>query len=234
MDLSRRAFLSLGLGTCLCGCMGTYLRDDEEILLPRPRPEPTPAKEEPEVLPLDTPIYEHTDGGPTPDLSPISRRSWALLPQRISRLHPMGRIWRLTVHHEGAPLPNLNTSPRAVARNLRQIMKVHMEQNRAGDIGYHFIIDRAGRVWQGRPLDFRGAHAGGKANVGNLGVMLLGNFDIQEPSLRQKATLQAFLEKLMAEKGLSGRRILTHREIKATRCPGKNLQRFVDAIRRSL
>jgi hypothetical protein len=164
----------------------------------------------------------------------LPRWKWTNAPELKWRLEPMGRIWRITVHHEGNPEPNTAESYAAVANNLRLIRRTHLRVMRAGDIGYHYIIDRAGRIWQGRPAKYQGAHAGGNANRGNVGVMLLGNFDIQHPTARQKTMLGKFLRHLMSTYRISSRRVYTHRELKVTRCPGTHLQRHMNALRRRL
>lgn len=237
-DIDRRAFLLLGLGTLLGGCVGTYWSGRGEKPAPRPlagadKPaEPPPPPDPP--LRLATPIYEDEEHDWSPRLAPIGRRYWSLRAPRPSRLRLLGRAWRVTVHHEGAPAPNTDTEPTEVARCLRRIQKVHMDQHGAGDIGYHYIVDRAGRLWEGRSVRYQGAHAGGKANRGNVGVMLLGNFDIQQPSWKQKKTLHAFLTLLLGRYGLSGSSLLTHRELRPTRCPGDHLQRYVESFRPGL
>ena len=43
------------------------------------------------------------------------------------------------------------------------------------DIGYHFVIDPAGTIYEGRDIRVRGAHVEG-ANTGKVGLLLLGDF----------------------------------------------------------
>jgi hypothetical protein len=232
-EFDRRAFLVLGFGAVLSGCMGTYWKGPGE-LEEKPLSPPPARPKETEDIDLAAPIYEDHLTSFTPNLRPISRRLWSLRSPRFPRLQPIGRIWRVTVHHEGNPSPNYRTDPRNVAENLRQIQKVHMEQSNAGDIGYHFVIDRAGRIWAGRNVYYRGAHAGGKANEGNIGIMCLGNFDLQDPTLPQCSALKAFVRLLLRTHGLSSASVRTHRELRPTRCPGDRLQAFVDRMRLGL
>ncbi len=239
--IDRRTFLFLGLGSVLGGCMGTYWHgaDEVEMNSPAPRTEEAapaaPAETPAAPAEMSMPIYE--DEGASawwPDLRPIPRECWAVHPPRLARLRPMGRITRLTIHHEGSPQPNTAERTAEVAACLRLIAKIHVDQNLAGDIGYHYVIDRAGRIWEGRKLEYTGAHAGGDANDNNLGVMLLGNFDLQEPTERQKICLRAFVKLLSDRFGLGPRAILTHRELKPTRCPGDRLQEYVNRMRRTI
>ena len=76
------------------------------------------------------------------------------------------------------------------------------------------------------------------ANKGNIGICVLGNFDVQYPNDRQKQSLKALLVRLMDRYGLANTDIYTHREIRAdyglagTDCPGTHLQPVVDSLRR--
>jgi hypothetical protein len=53
-----------------------------------------------------------------------------------------------------------------------------------GDIGYHYIVDRSGAIWQGRRIRYQGAHARGSANNGNIGIVLLGISRTSSPRRR--------------------------------------------------
>ncbi len=109
----------------------------------------------------------------------------------------------------------------------------------AGDIGYHYVIDYSGRVWEGRPIEYQGAHAGNNdANKGNIGIVVFGNFDIQRPTQAQLSSLQTLTEQLMKQYDIPLSKVYTHCEIRkvcglgATDCPGKYLQAQVDLMRK--
>lgn len=44
------------------------------------------------------------------------------------------------------------------------------------DVGYHFVIDASGTIYEGREINKNGAHVGGQ-NSGKIGVALMGHFD---------------------------------------------------------
>lgn len=147
----------------------------------------------------------------------------------------MGRIHRATVHHSAVLARS--GSQRAAAAAVRAIQRTHMQGNGWSDIGYHFLIDRAGRVWTGRPIEWQGAHAGDAArNRGNVGVCLLGNFvaqgDGQTPSAEQIVALENLLTQFARDYGIAADDIYTHRELRSTSCPGERLQQLVNSIRR--
>ena len=184
-----------------------------------------------------------TDASPgVAPLPVIARGSWADEPPIVSRLQPMGEPWRITVHHEGGDAHEL-TGIQAVAERLRTTARVHERAVShgglgAGDLAYHFVIDRSGRIWEGRSLAWQGAHAGnGDANAGNIGIALLGNFDLQEPSKAQLHSLRRLLVELCRRYGISPEHVYGHDQVRAqyglspTRCPGRYLSAWLRDFR---
>ena len=139
----------------------------------------------------------------------ISRDSWSSQAAKENRLTPMGKIYRMTIHHTaGEMTPGEGIGE--VKDRLRRIQREHEERMTAGDIGYHFIIDGAGRVWEGRSLAWQGAHAGnGAANEGNIGIAVMGNFDEEDVLPAQMAALSRLVERASAAYGI-GRRAYIH------------------------
>lgn len=145
----------------------------------------------------------------------------------MDRMLPVRSI---TFHHDGMDAFR-DTTEWAAAARLETIRVAHRRRNPPfGDIGYHYIIDPAGRVWQGRPLDWQGAHVGGQ-NEGNLGICLLGNYEQQQPTAAQERAVQSFLSAQMAAYRVPPNRVYTHRELAATLCPGRYLQPRLAAVR---
>lgn len=163
-------------------------------------------------------------------LSVKGRSRWRARPRRGNILR-MRNVSRITVHH-AAGKPNWAISERDVADSIRKIQRYHQTENGWADIGYHYVIDRAGRVWQGREMKWQGAHAGGSANKGNVGIVLLGNYSRQQLNPAQKNSLRTLVGRLSVAFNVPQDRIFTHREIHGkTECPGTHLQRFVDSLR---
>ncbi len=161
----------------------------------------------------------------------IARANWAggnPVPSRMDRNRP---ITRITIHHDGMQ-PFTSTSSEAAAARLESIRRSHLRRRpqRFGDIGYHYAIDPAGRVWCCRPLSYQGAHVAGQ-NPGNLGIVVLGNYDRQSPNRAQKAAIVSFLSSQSSQYSVPVSRIKTHQELAATACPGKSMQRFMANIR---
>ena len=124
------------------------------------------------------------------------------------------------------------TDSNAIARKLSNIRNGHINRRPEAfaDIGYHYIIDPAGRVWEGRPLRYQGAHVE-KRNEHNLGIMVMGNFEEQKPTTAQLSTLERFVIDQMRRYQVSAGNLFTHKELGGTLCPGKNLQRWMLAQR---
>ena len=159
-----------------------------------------------------------------------SRAKWHAKSIIPSRMKMMNGVERITVHHEGNPQPNFATSPEEVEKSLLKIQKVHFKTLKAGDIAYHYIIDRAGRIWQGRNIIYQGAHAKHN-NSHNIGIMCLGNFEIQTPTGLQVASLELLCRSLMQGYDIVPSKLYGHKELKSTACPGKNLFPYVKKIR---
>jgi hypothetical protein len=128
-----------------------------------------------------------------------------------------------------APLPDvLNTvvfhhSALPLSDGPRQIQYKHMHDKGFADIGYHFVIDDRGQIYEGRSITVRGAHTGGH-NTGTVGVVLMGNFEETEPTPVQLANATILVRYLTYQYTLS--HLAGHRDFQPdeTVCPGKHLE----------
>ncbi|MCE9619143.1 MAG: peptidoglycan recognition protein family protein [Planctomycetes bacterium] len=141
----------------------------------------------------------------------------------VALMNPMLPVKYITVHHDGMS-PFLAKDERSSAARLELIRTGHRGKG-WGDIGYHYVVDRGGRVWEARDIKWQGAHVK-DCNEGNLGICCLGNFDEQSPSPEQIAALEKVLNVMMNKYGVSVSRVKTHQEWASahTACPGQSLQ----------
>lgn len=165
----------------------------------------------------------------------ISRKSWAK--GRIDRkgLSRLGVPKYITLHHDAlTPDPYYDTSFKSSASRLEKIRTAHRKRGWA-DIGYHFAIDPSGRLWECRPLDWQGAHVGGR-NPSNIGVVVLGNFEKQHPTARQLQAISKTLSELMIKYDITNKKVFSHREWPnaSTACPGQYLQSRFSQLRHRL
>ncbi len=163
---------------------------------------------------------------------PLKRRAeWTHIEPRPGRLARarVDRYDRITIHHEGCGV-NTHTDEQRVMRNLDGILGWHIRRD-FGDIGYHFAIDYAGRVWECRSLGYWGAHVYGH-NERNIGVVLLGNFERQRPSDAQMETMEHLVHVLRHHYRVRRGRIYGHVDLGPTLCPGRYLYPNVQKLNR--
>lgn len=217
----------------LAGCQGpgsTADISDVGVRWPdeeRMRPVPLPPQGPRSVMAAPSP-----SGTSVPPMGGITPRSaWTRATVIESRTKRMNGVNRITVHHEGNTFTG-SADERAIARRLTNIRSGHITRKPEpfADIGYHYIIDPSGRIWEGRPIAYQGAHVEAQ-NEHNLGVMLMGNFDEQRPTKAQLLALESFMVDRMRYYRIPVSRVYTHRELKSTACPGRNLQSWMLAAR---
>ena len=146
-----------------------------------------------------------------PDVNP---EGWLMY--RGSLAHVFNPV---VVHHSALPLAD---GPRAIQR-------AHMGLKGYADIGYHFLIDGVGDLYEGRTLRARGAHTGGH-NTGTVGVVLLGNFNIVEPFTRAQQTLRDLIVHLRDAYNIAY--LAGHHDFQPeeTECPGSHLAEQLPAL----
>lgn len=173
-----------------------------------------------------------------PDLAFLRRRvhfrprsEWGPAPINLKRLSRADVYYRVTVHHQGCVARNLS-SERAAALAVQNVQDGHLRR-RFGDIGYHLVIDPVGRAWEGRSLRYAGAHVSDE-NSGNLGIMLLGNFEEQRPTELQLECLNLVVRSVLQAFPIQPRQVYGHRDLGQTLCPGRHLYAQVDRLRRDL
>jgi hypothetical protein len=178
------------------------------------------------------------EGAPvaSPSLVVQPRSAWSARAPDRGNVEPMTAVHRVTIHHSA--LAFYDTTPKTCAAQLQRIQKDHMQTRGYGDIGYHYLIDPSGRIWQGRDLRFQGAHASGSNNVGNVGVCLLGNFVRgkagQAPTSAQVQAMRRLVGSLMQRYGFGPDGIHCHSDFKATDCPGPLMEPVVASMVRDL
>ena len=131
----------------------------------------------------------------------------------------------IVVHHSAIP----NASP-------AEIQDLHIEGRRFADVAYHFLIDFDGIIYEGREINIRGAHVQG-FNTGSVGIVLLGNFNNEQPSETQLASLWALVDYLRYTyeiRYLAGHKDYPDQSPDGTECPGDNLYPLLPEIARSL
>ncbi|MCP5023910.1 MAG: N-acetylmuramoyl-L-alanine amidase [bacterium] len=147
--------------------------------------------------------------------------------------------WRyITIHHSALEESVSTVSTQSGAKTaLRKMQKYHMDSRGWGDLGYHFLIDSRGQVYEGRSMHWQGAHAGRdnhnrNNNVGNIGICLIGNFDKIRPTAASLRSLKKLVLNLRQQHRIPSNRIRGHMDWKQTECPGEYLLPFVRQLAR--
>ena len=108
---------------------------------------------------------------------------------------------------------------RAGNGDVQSIHKEHLKLGYTG-IGYNLYIRKDGRIYQGRPLECSGAHTVGY-NSKAVGVCFEGNFEnetnMQTYQRRSGIEVLKYLKHLYPNA-----KIIMHRDVNSTACPGKN------------
>ena len=108
-----------------------------------------------------------------------------------------------------------------VQATLLEVQRLHRDDRQWADIGYHYLIDIDGTIYEGRDLAVRGVHTMGH-NTGGAGLCLLGDYRFVSPPKAQLETTMALGRWLVAE--LAVTHLAGHSQFNpSTLCPGAAL-----------
>ena len=168
----------------------------------------------------------------------ITREEWSANPPRFEyTVHPYFN--RLTLHHAaGWQAWTIDQGKEQV----KAIQEFHQNGRGWNDIGYHFLVDLGGNIYQGRPETVLGAHVGG-ANTGNIGVCILGCYHPPETGWACFDTMTDETENALihlyawvAENySVDPQVLLGHRDYFGnTACPGDNVWPLITEMREEI
>ncbi len=144
----------------------------------------------------------------------IGRDGWAARP--IDGELTAHTLERITVHHTAVPLDRNADAP----AHIRGHQDYHQVELGWPDLAYHFMVDAAGNIYEGRPYDTVGDTATSYDPTGHLLVCCEGDFNTQPLPDAQRSGLVAIMAWGVAELGLDPATITGHRDHAATSCPG--------------
>jgi hypothetical protein len=184
---------------------------------------------------------------PTALLRPrmVTRKQWGVDPSLGDQCWAprYGRTIKMVFVHHTADSNNYTENESASI--VRGIYAYHTQSRGWCDIGYNFLVDRYGNVFQGRRggirKPVRGAHAG-DYNVGTAGISLMGNFEhATPPRVMKRALIRLIAWRLGTSYrpargwtkvyGSKFRRISGHRDAMATACPGQVVYDWLPRLR---
>lgn len=126
-------------------------------------------------------------------------------PNSNSTIPDYAPVERIVIHDTGCPVssPRCNSDTVDAREVIQSIYRNHAAVRDWGDIGYHYIIDRKGNIYEGRygGNGARGAHVYDSKqcrnfNVGTIGIAILGNYAnalVPEAAIQSLARLVGWL-----------------------------------------
>jgi hypothetical protein len=154
-------------------------------------------------------------------LSIVSRSAWGATPWRsgVNRVAMSEKVDFLVHYHGGKPAANRGVM---VPRNVE---KIHLDNGWSG-VGYNFLVDLDGTIYEGRGWDGVGSQCPGH-NRSGIGVYVAVGGD-QRPTDAALRSVRALYDEGCRR---SGNRLskMGHRDGTATTCPGTVLYAWVKA-----
>ncbi|HDS09581.1 MAG TPA: N-acetylmuramoyl-L-alanine amidase [Firmicutes bacterium] len=148
----------------------------------------------------------------------IEASVWKEILIDTGKMEKLGSVKFITLHHTNSnPLHPYSDKVR-----LNKILDFHTKARGWNDIGYHFLISPGGKIYEGRNIAFQGAHVEGY-NQGNIGIAVIGDYNVEKVSQGLNDALRYLVEKLMKRFGLSIEDLKGHRDFKEIHpgtCPG--------------
>jgi hypothetical protein len=148
------------------------------------------------------------------------------------------KVQRIIIHHTAT-----TNDIKDPIKTIQGIYSYHAITRGWGDIGYNYIMDQDGNIYEGRAggKGVVGGHAG-VGNNGSIGIAVLGNFEEKEVPKKVITSLAKFISKKAKEfnidpmgysilKGVRLPNILGHRDVMATACPGDYMYEKLPLIR---
>ncbi|MEH3034683.1 MAG: SpoIID/LytB domain-containing protein [Aeromicrobium erythreum] len=184
-----------------------------------------------------------SDGSPTftPRPAIITRSKWGAISGGKCDSPTYGSTTMgVVVHHT---VGSNSYSKSQSASIVRATQKYHVNGRGWCDIGYNFLVDKYGQIFEGRKggidRNVRAAHSGNNAvNTYTTGISMMGTFSKIEPSAAQKTAmvklvgwrLATTLRPATGTYSLGGKklnRIAGHRDVIGTECPGAAAYRWL-------
>lgn len=169
----------------------------------------------------------------------IPRRGWGADESLMTWEPKYVKPVKIIIHHTATP----NDPDQDPAATVRAVYYYHAVTRGWGDIGYNYLIDRFGNIYEGRKggEGVVGGHDYG-FNEGSVGISLIGEFQSEPPTETMMNALARLVAWMCDRYGINPTdrnifrdldlpNIAGHRETKSTTCPGDQVQSRLPALR---
>ena len=174
--------------------------------------------------------------GTNADPQILSRAAWgAKAPSKPMIAHKPAFI---TVHHSAVPQRKGD-----LARKMKNLQRFSQKRERLAsgkmkvawaDVPYHFVINAAGRIAEGRDINFAGDTNTNYNPKHHIQVVLEGNFMKEKVTPAQLQSLEDLLVSLAKKWKIPASKIDAHKHYASTLCPGTNLFKEIPALRQRI
>lgn len=170
----------------------------------------------------------------------ISRAEWGANENYMTWKNEYAEVKAIVLHHTAGEEGALVSNQMSVVRNLYY---GHAVSNGWGDIGYNYVIDTNGNIYEGRSggNGVIGGHTLGY-NAGTVGIALIGDYGVRTMNPEQYQSLNSLIAYLnfinrsdpTGQTYLKNKTIpvvVGHRDLNATQCPGASIYERLSDIR---
>lgn len=166
----------------------------------------------------------------------VSREAWGARPANTDLMQEQKPL-EIIIHHTGErqqPRVSLETKMRGLQDFSMKAGRVGLLSKPAwGDILYHYYIDVAGKIGEGRDITFAGDSATSFDNDGRIQITVEGDFEREQPTQAQLKALMQLVTWLALQYGIPAEGIAGHGDFDQTNCPGRNLRPFFEKLRKA-
>ena len=165
----------------------------------------------------------------------LPRAAWAAKPADTSLMQSQTPR-EIVIHHTGEKRrPQL-----ALQEKLQKLQRFSQSAGMVGtapkppwgDMPYHFYVDAAGRIAEGRSLDFAGDSNTKYDTANRIQIVVEGHFDQEQPASAQLKSLDRLVVWLADRYSVPAVKISGHSDhVGNTDCPGRNLKAHLPVLR---
>lgn len=195
----------------------------------------------------------------TPVLGPgapsyVSRAAWGADESKVRGTSGADQLKAVVIHHTAG---TNNYSSTQSAQIVRGILNYHTGTMGWADIGYNILVSKYGQIFEGRSgglhRNITGAHAFG-FNTGSFGISVMGDYSSTPPPRAARVAVAQLVgwkllntfqtsvwgksswtpgtgTRFAAGKTISLAKMMGHRDVNYTECPGRSLYDQFDTIR---